>query len=42
VPERNLWFISAGCAGYAEVMALSAGEELVTHLVQSAIAGATN
>jgi 5-methylcytosine-specific restriction enzyme subunit McrC len=42
VPERNLWFISAGCAGYAEVMALSASEELVTHLVQSAIAGATN
>jgi 5-methylcytosine-specific restriction enzyme subunit McrC len=42
VPERHLWFISANCADHADSTAVSAGEELVTHLVQSAIGGTTN
>ena len=41
VPERYLWFIAAGCADHTDVAALSSGEKLVTHLVQSAIGDAT-
>jgi 5-methylcytosine-specific restriction enzyme subunit McrC len=40
-PERNLWFISAG-VDCTDVTTLSAGELLVTNLIQAAIAGRQN
>jgi 5-methylcytosine-specific restriction enzyme subunit McrC len=36
-PERNLWFISANCAEYMDATTMSAGERLVTNLVQAGI-----